>query len=71
MGIIHGHFDVSSSEIDDVPMDDDQKLSERVNTGIAIVVPMHKIREVIEAHIPKASEPGAPGDAPRAARPCN
>lgn len=42
LGLIHGHFDQSSMISDSVP----DKL-DRVNTGIAIVVPSHKVLEVL------------------------
>lgn len=48
-GLIHGHFDVGSSAIDNP---DDGKADaitpERVNTGIAIVVPFQRIDEVLD-----------------------
>lgn len=51
LGLIHGHYDVPSSSIDDANEDmADHLSSERINTGIAIVVPMEKIMEVINAH---------------------
>ena len=51
LGLIHGHFDVPSSTIDGTNSDAADPLSaERVNTGIAIVVPIDKILEAINAH---------------------
>ena len=55
LGLIHGHYDVPSSAVDGVSEDateTEQLSSERVNTGIAIVVPMEKIVEVMNAHAP-------------------
>ncbi len=50
-GLIHGHYDVRSDSIDDIGADKTDHLTpERVNTGIAIVVPFHKIDEVITAY---------------------
>ena len=51
LGLVHGHYDVPSSSVDTVDAQSPETLSpERVNTGIAIVVPMEKIRETIAAH---------------------
>ena len=51
LGLIHGHYDVPNSIVDTSEVDTPDPLStERVNTGIAIVVPMHKIFEVVAAH---------------------
>ncbi len=45
LGLIHGHYGEAAHE------DDGDNLSpDRVNTGIAMVVPFHKIDEVITAH---------------------
>lgn len=45
LGLMHGHFDLSRLELDDISQD---ALSElKVNMGIAIVVPVSKILEVI------------------------
>jgi hypothetical protein len=53
LGLVHGHFDVRSSLTDDVHADTAQPLSaQRVNTGIAIVVPIEKIVETIDFHAP-------------------
>ncbi len=53
LGLVHGHFDVASSSIDDALSDFDQALTvERVNTGIAIVVPFEKLLETLNAHAP-------------------
>lgn len=46
LGLIHGHFDVKSTELDDATQDGGLS-ADKVNTGIAIVVPIHKIKEVI------------------------
>jgi hypothetical protein len=50
LGLIHGHYDVPSSSIDSVEIDGTGLTTERINTGMAIVVPMHKIFQAIEAH---------------------
>lgn len=53
LGLIHGHYDVPSSAVDSTSEDAAEQLnSERINTGIAIVVPMEKIIEVMDAHAP-------------------
>lgn len=52
LGLVHGHYDVESSEIDGVAHEDkgDNLSPDRVNTGIAMVVPFQKIDDVITAH---------------------
>lgn len=51
LGLIHGHYDVPSSAVDNTCKDAGVPLStESINTGIAIVVPIEKIVEVMEAH---------------------
>jgi hypothetical protein len=51
LGLIHGHYDVNIDSIDEIELDKTNYLSpDRVNTGIAIVVPFHKINEVISAY---------------------
>ena len=53
LGLVHGHYDVPTANIDNNEEDAVESLSvERVNTGIAIVVPMHKIQEVIDYYAP-------------------
>jgi hypothetical protein len=53
LGMIHGHFDVSTRAIDNIQADTQSGLSvERVNTGIAIVVPIEKVIELIHAYAP-------------------
>ena len=55
LGVVHGHFDVKTSAVDGVQADAQAGLSvERVNTGIAIVVPIEKVIEAINAHAPNA-----------------
>ncbi|MDX2073269.1 MAG: hypothetical protein SFX19_02760 [Alphaproteobacteria bacterium] len=46
LGLVHGHFDVRTTEIDDA-INDDGLSVDKVNTGIAIVVPFQKIKEVV------------------------
>jgi hypothetical protein len=54
-GLIHGHYDVSASAVDGTgATGDDVLTAERVNTGIAIVVPFDRIEEVY-----KLSEAGS------------
>lgn len=45
LGLVHGHYDVIGDEIDAAV-----RHADRVNTGIAIVVPTHSIRSVIEEY---------------------
>jgi len=47
LGLIHGHYDVNASKID---AGDQATQAEKVNTGIAIVVPVRSIMTVIEAY---------------------
>lgn len=48
MGLIYGHYDVKSTNIDEVEFDaQSESRSENVNTGIAIVTPVEKIIETI------------------------
>lgn len=46
LGLIHGHYDVEKSRIDEAA-EDSMKKDGSVNTGIAIVVPVEKILETI------------------------
>jgi len=48
LGLIHGHFDVGEDTVDQSTLPDDGLSAARVNTGIAIVVPSHKVNDVIE-----------------------
>lgn len=51
LGLVHGHYDVESIKIATSGIDDiDSSSAQQVNTGIAIVVPFHSIRAVIEAY---------------------
>lgn len=45
LGIVHGHYDITAPDSDDISQDALQ--DERINMGIAIVVPATKIMEVI------------------------
>lgn len=50
-GLIHGHFDTSQSAVDAAEDDTGGGVSvERVNTGIAIVVPFHSISAIVDAY---------------------
>ena len=50
-GLVHGHFDVSETAIDFVVEDKNPEgRRDNVNTGMAIIVPFHKIIEVMEAY---------------------
>lgn len=53
LGLIHGHYDVAASQVDDAFEHAPNSLSdEKINTGIAIVVPVEKILEVIAGYKP-------------------
>lgn len=63
-GLIHGHYDVDSSRIDEADQMESTGLTvERVNTGMAIVVPFHKIDETVRAYEARA-EAANPGVQP-------
>jgi hypothetical protein len=48
IGLVHGHFDSKTSSVDESRDDKNDLLTpERVNTGIAIVVPVQRIQETI------------------------
>lgn len=51
LGLVHGHYDVEATNVDCNNMTDsnDPLSPERVNTGIAMVVPFHNIDAVIAA----------------------
>lgn len=50
LGAIHGHYDVDAGSVDmDEIISDGGLSNERINTGIAIVVPYYNIEKVIEA----------------------
>lgn len=51
-GLVHGHYDVEAGEIDSLETEDrtDSESHNRVNTGIAMVVPFRNIDAVIIAH---------------------
>lgn len=55
-GLIHGHFDVKSKAVDEADDKNDLLTPDRVNTGIAIVVPFHNIDEVIIEFEKRANE---------------
>jgi len=53
LGLIHGHFDVLSTSVDDTTEDSGAAtMHDRVNTGIAIVVPIEKVVESISTYSP-------------------
>jgi hypothetical protein len=52
-GLIHGHYDVSAMAVNGAATTEDNVLTtERVNTGIAIVVPFDRIEEVYKLSAP-------------------
>jgi len=49
IGLVHGHFDQRSSDLDIVAEDATSAFyGERINSGIAIVVPADRIRETMK-----------------------
>lgn len=51
VGLVHGHFDTARSTLDAAAEDVSSDGSvERVNTGIAVVVPFHSISSVVDAY---------------------
>ena len=51
LGLMHGHFELSKLEIDN--LGEDSLTNLKINTGIAVVVPMWKILEVINQEVLK------------------
>lgn len=45
-GLIHGHFDEKSSEVDG--LDSDEQQTKKINMGIAIVVPAIEVKKLLE-----------------------
>lgn len=50
LGLVHGHFDIKAGYTDLIDEDTTTESYERINTGIAIVVPFRQIHEVLEQH---------------------
>lgn len=50
LGLIYGHFDSPGGEVDAAEIEADASTNEKVNAGIAIVVPIEKVREVIRVY---------------------
>lgn len=48
LGLVYGHYDVKSTNIDNINQDQSGQSVDRVNTGIAIVTPVEKILETIQ-----------------------
>jgi hypothetical protein len=49
LGLVHGHFDQRSSDLDIIAEDEASTFyEERINSGIAIVVPADRIRETLK-----------------------
>jgi hypothetical protein len=48
MGLVHGHYDGGVTSADDKVQDDATIRRERVNMGIAIVVPANRILEIFD-----------------------
>jgi hypothetical protein len=55
LGLVHGHYDVDVSKID--AQAEEELTPERINTGIAIVVPIAKILETFDACSPPGAQP--------------
>lgn len=59
LGLVHGHYDVGTTEIDRLSDDGtDAAQNDYVNTGIAIVVPFNKIDAVVSAFEASRAEGG-------------
>lgn len=58
LGLIHGHYDVEASDVDQL-IDDSSATNQydQINTGIAIVVPFTKIDSVISSYIDSHQAP--------------
>lgn len=50
LGLVHGHYDVAEPSHAGAPAETDALTSDNVNTGIAIIVPISKVKEVIDAY---------------------
>jgi hypothetical protein len=51
LGVIHGHYDIDAAKIDGNHEDASDLIGGgKINTGIAIVTPIHCVFEVIESH---------------------
>ena len=48
IGLIHGHFDAGAGDIDALDVADESDKT-GINTGIAIVVPVERILEVLDS----------------------
>lgn len=48
LGLVHGHWDIGSDQVDGIWGDAWRKKNDQINTGMAIVVPSHNILGVIE-----------------------
>jgi hypothetical protein len=56
LGLIHGHFEIPAARID-ADEDDPELTPEKINTGIAIVVPASKIMEAFNVYSPVGVPP--------------
>lgn len=71
MGLVHGHYDSSITSIDDA-VGDTYATRERVNTGIAIVVPADRILEIFDVpSIKTLEEQAAQAAAEQLSKKCN
>lgn len=52
LGLVHGHFDTPGDQVNEA--DKSSTINEKINAGIAIVVPISKVREVIVAYESKS-----------------
>lgn len=48
LGLIHGHYDSTATDIDTLSPDNTALINEKINTGIAIVVPYYSIVKTVE-----------------------
>ncbi len=56
-GLMHGHYDSREAEVDDAEADGANLSVGQINTGIGIVVPFHKIDEVVRPFNPDLVAP--------------
>jgi hypothetical protein len=51
LGIMHGHWEISSALADEVGVVDDNHGDESIHTGMAIVIPAQQLMEVVGTHM--------------------
>ena len=52
LGLVHGHYDVLIADVDNDASNNSLSV-DKINTGIAVVVPVEKIIETLDFHSKK------------------